>query len=81
MSLTNDEHMLLFDYYFRCADSAISKQASSLVRSNPKASQFYSSIERALGQLNNMKEQDCPDELVDLTIARLKLASFKRTAP
>jgi hypothetical protein len=32
-------------------------------------------------QLGYMKDEDCPDELVDMTIARLKLATIKEPLP
>ena len=79
MNLTNEENGLVFDYFFGRAEEEQIDRGSVLVTSNPKAAEFYSCIEKTLAQLEHMKDEDCPDELVDMTIARLKLATVKES--
>ena len=81
MTLTSEESGLVFDYFFRCAEQEQIERGSVLIASNPKAAKIYSCIKQTLSQLKHIKDEDCPDELVDLTIARLKLATGKRSLP
>jgi hypothetical protein len=81
MSLTQEESSVIFDYIFLRAEQEQFDRGSSLIASNPKAAEFHSCIKQALAQLEHMKDEDCPAELVDMTIARLKLATVKRSLP
>ena len=81
MNLTSEESGLVFDYFFRCAEREQIDRGSALISSNPKAAKIYSCIKQTLDQLKHMKDEDCPNELVDLTIARLKLATMKKPFP
>ena len=46
-----------------------------LIAAKPEAAKLYSSLEDTLTDLDHIKYEPCPDNLVDLTIARLKLAA------
>lgn len=81
MNLTKEESGLVVDYFFRCAEQEQIDRGSVLITSNPKAAEVYSGIKRALAQLEHMRNEGCPDELVDLTIARLKLATGIKPLP
>lgn len=81
MNLTNEESSLIFDYYFRCAEREHIDRGSALIASNPEAALIYSCIDRALSQLEHMRDEGCPAELVEMTIARLKLATAKKSLP
>ena len=81
MTLTQKESRLIFDYMFRCAEQEQIDRGSDLISSNPKAAEVYSCIKQALAHLEHMKDETCPDELVDLTMARLKLATLAKPLP
>ena len=81
MTLTNEESGLIFDYFFRCAEQKQIDRGSVLIASNPKAAETYSCIKQALAQLEHMKDECCPDKLVDMTMARLKLATAIKPLP
>lgn len=81
MTLISEESGLVFDYFFRCAEQEQIDRGSALISSNPKAAKIYSCIKQTLSQLKHMKDEDCPDELVNLTIARLKLYRVKKSLP
>ena len=49
-------------------------QGSSLIASNLDAAELYSALKQALSQLDLLKTDECPSKLVDMTLARLKLA-------
>lgn len=78
MILTSEESGLVFDYFFRCAEREQIDRGSVLVASNPKAAEIYSCIKETLARLEHMRDEGCPDELVDMTIARLKLAKLAK---
>ena len=77
MALTSEESELIVDYFFRCADQQENDRISALLASNPIAAEIYSCIKQALAQLDCMKDECCPDKLVDMTMARLKFAKGK----
>jgi len=81
MSLNQEENGLVFDCFFRCAEQKQIDRGTVLIASNPKAAEFHSCIKQALAQLEHMKDEDCPAELVDMTIARLKLATAIKPLP
>ena len=81
MDLTREESGLVFDYFFRCAEREQIDRGSVLVSSNPKAAEIYSCIKQTLAQLKYMKDEDCPDKLVHMTVARLKLATLAKPLP
>lgn len=79
--VTNEEGGLVIDYFFGYAEEEQIDRGSVLITFNPKAAEIYSCIKQTLAKLEHMKDQDCPDELVDMTIARLKLATIKEPLP
>jgi len=79
MTLTNEESGLIVDYVFRCADQRENERVSDLLASDPVAAEIYSCIKKALSQLDCMEDECCPDKLVDMTMARLKLAEGKQS--
>ena len=81
MSITQEESSVIFDYFFQCSEQEQFDRGSSLIASNPKAAEFHSCIKQALAQLEHMKDEDCPAELVAMTIARLKLATAIKPLP
>jgi len=74
-SLTKDDKDLILDFYFRCADEERINRGRDLVASNPEAAILYAQLEETLTQLDSDKYEPCPENLVELTIARLKLAA------
>jgi hypothetical protein len=81
MTLTQEENSLILDYIFQCSEQEQVDIGPALIASNPKAAEIYSCIKQALATLEHMKNEICPDELVDLTIARLKLATLAKPLP
>ena len=79
--LTQEEQQLIMDFYFRCGDTSDIEAGRDLVAAAPQAAKLYAGLEKALTDLDHMKHEPCPDNLVDLTIARLKLmASSSQTS-
>lgn len=76
MTVSKEQNGLIIDYFFRCAEREQIERGAALVASNSKAAEIYSCIKKALAQLKYMKDEDCPDELVEMTIARLKLVKL-----
>ena len=74
-SLSKEEKDLILDFYFRCGDEDKINDGRDLVASNPDAAHLYAQLEDTLTQLDNVKYEPCPENLVELTVARLKLAS------
>ena len=79
--ITNKESGLLFDYFFGRIERDQINHGSVLIASNPKAAEIYSCIKQTLAQLEHMRDEGCPDELVNMTIARLKLATVIKPLP
>lgn len=50
-----------------------------MIAANPEASRLYASLEDSLTELDSIKYEPCPDNLAELTVARLKLAASART--
>lgn len=74
-SLSKDDKDLILDFYFRCADEEDINRGRDLVASNPEAAVLYAQLEESLTQLDSDKYVPCPENLVELTVARLKLAA------
>ena len=81
MDLTSEESGLVFDYFFCCAEREQLDRGSVLVSSNPQATEIYSYIKETLSQLDHMQHEECPMELVEMTVARLKLATLAKPLP
>ena len=74
-SLSKEDKDIVLDFYFRCGDEEAINRGRDLVASNPEAAVLYARLEETLTQLDSIKYEPCPENLVELTIARLKLAA------
>ena len=79
--LTQEQQQLILDFYFRCGEPRDIEAGRDLIAAAPQAAKLYAGLEDTLTDLDHIKYESCPDNLVDLTIARLKLvaASSKRS--
>jgi len=77
--LESHEQQLILDFYFRCGDEEDIARGRDLIASNPDAAKLYAGLEETLTELDCLKYEPCPDNLADLTIARLKLAASAKT--
>ena len=75
MSLNSKEKEKILDFYFRCGEQEHIDQGRDLIAANPEAAELYASLEDTLTQLDNIKYEPCPENLAELTIAKLKLAA------
>ncbi|MBC8379120.1 MAG: hypothetical protein H8E62_08095 [Planctomycetes bacterium] len=73
--LSHEEQELVLDFYFRCGCQEDIDNGRDLIASKAGAAKLYAKLEDTLTDLDSIKYESCPDNLVDLTIARLKLAS------
>ena len=73
--LSQEQQKLILDFYFRCGTQKDIEDGRDLVAAVPGAAKLYAGLENALTGLDHIKHESCPDNLVDLTIARLKLVS------
>jgi len=73
--LSPEEKELILDFYFHCGQSHDIARGRDLIAASPSAAKLYAKLEESLTELDHIKYEPCPDNLVDLTIARLKLAS------
>ena len=73
--LTQEQQQLILDFYFHCGDPKDIDSGRDLIASIPQAAKLYAGLESALTDLDHVKYEVCPDNLVDLTIARLKLVA------
>jgi prepilin-type processing-associated H-X9-DG protein len=71
-SLNNQQKELLFDYCLGITSEAESSQAQELVFSNGEAAKFVTSIKASLSPLESITPEQCPDELAEGTIWRIK---------
>jgi hypothetical protein len=74
--LSQEQQQLILDFYFRCGENSDIEAGRDLIASNPEAAQLYAGLEESLSVLDPIKYEPCPDNLVDLTLARLKLAAL-----
>lgn len=72
--LTPEQQQLILDFYFRCGSEEDIEHGRDLIASNDEAAHLYSGLEETLTELDHLKYEPCPDNLADLTVARLKLA-------
>lgn len=78
--LSPEQQQLILDFYFRCGEEEEIAKGRDLIASNPDAAQLYVRLEETLTELNSVKYEPCPDNLADLTVARLKLAARAQKA-
>ena len=74
-NLTSEQKDVILNFYFRCGDPAEIDRARDLIASDKRAAELYSHLQQTLTQLDAVKYEPCPDNLADLTIARLKAAA------
>jgi prepilin-type processing-associated H-X9-DG protein len=72
ISLNNQQKELLFDYCMGLTSEQESAQAQELVFSNEQAAKFVTSIKASLSPLESITPEDCPAELAEGTIWRIK---------
>lgn len=72
ISLNNQQKELLFDYCLGITSEAESAQAQELVFSNEQVAKFVNSIKASLSPLESITPPECPAELVEGTIWRIK---------
>ncbi len=73
--LKKEEQDLILDFYFRCGDEVSINEGRDLIAANPEAAMLYDNLESTLKELDAVKYEPCPDNLVEVTIARLKQAA------
>ncbi|OQY07323.1 MAG: hypothetical protein B6I25_02205 [Planctomycetales bacterium 4572_13] len=78
--LTQEQQQLILDFYFHCGDQVDIEAGRDLIAASPAAAGLYAGLEDALTDLDHIKYESCPDNLVDLTIARLKLLASSSKA-
>ena len=82
MSLTSEQAEFVLDYFFRCSELEESAKGSELIASNLEAAKLYDALKRAFSHLDHLEKEECPGELVALTLARLNLLKAAvRTRP
>lgn len=78
--LSSEEQQLILDFYFRCGAEDDILRGRDLIASNPDAARLYAGLEEALTELDSIKYEPCPDNLAELTVARLKLAASSKVS-
>lgn len=79
--LSQEHQQQILDFYFRCGDQKDIDEGRDLIATSPEAAKLYADLEYSLTELDHVKYEACPDNLVDLTIARLRLAASGSRAP
>lgn len=72
ISLNNQQKELLFDYCLGITSESESSQAQELVFSNEQAAKFVTSVKASLSPLESITPEDCPAELAEGTVWRIK---------
>jgi hypothetical protein len=73
--LSKQDKEVILDFYFHCGDEEHINCGRDLIAAEPEAAELYSKLEDTLTQLDSIKYEPCPDNLAELTVARLKLAA------
>jgi hypothetical protein len=79
-NLNKEDKEIILDFYFRCGSEDDINRGRDLIASNEEAAQLYANLEDTLTGLDSIKYEPCPDNLTELTIARLKLAAAESTS-
>jgi len=79
-NLSKEEKEVILDFYFRCGREERINRGRDLIAGNPEAAQLYAKLEDSLRQLDSVKYEPCPENLVELTVAKLKLAASSEQA-
>jgi hypothetical protein len=78
-NLSKEEKEIILDFYFRCGDQRDLDRARDLIAVNPEAAKLYTALQETLTLLDNTEYEPCPDNLAELTVAKLKLAASAST--
>ncbi len=79
ISLSQEQKDAILNFYFRCGTEEEINYGRDLIAGDPRAAELYASLEETLQRLDHVKYEPCPDNLAELTIAKLKLAHAERT--
>ncbi len=79
-NLSKEEKEVILDFYFRCGQEERINRGRDLIAGNPEATELYTRLEDSLRQLDSVKYEPCPENLVELTVAKLKLAASSEQA-
>lgn len=77
--LNKEQQDLILDFYFRCGDEISINHGRDLIAANPEAATLYDNLESTLKELDAVKYEPCPDNLVEVTIARLRQAASQES--
>lgn len=77
--LNKEQQDLILDFYFRCGDESSINHGRDLIAENQEAATLYDNLESTLKELDAVKYEPCPDNLVEVTIARLKQAASQES--
>ncbi|MCE5185593.1 MAG: hypothetical protein LLF76_05650 [Planctomycetaceae bacterium] len=77
--LSPEQQQLILDFYFRCGEQKDIDEGRDLIASNPGAAELYSRLEDTLTETLGQSYEPCPDNLVELTLARLRQAALTDT--
>lgn len=75
MRLSKEQQQIILDFYFRCGTDDDIARGRDLIASDVEAARLYDGLESTLTELDSIKYEPCPDNLAELTIAKLKLAA------
>jgi anti-sigma-K factor RskA len=73
-TLSKKEQDILLDYYFECADQQEAETARQLLQTHQGAMEFYNRLNHSLSALEHLDHEahaNCPDHLVENTLAKL----------
>ncbi|MBN1805776.1 MAG: hypothetical protein JW837_11030 [Sedimentisphaerales bacterium] len=70
--LNNDQKELLFDYCLDLTSPKETDEAKALISSNQEAAEIYRNLKSAIEPLGSVEAENCPDELVESTVCRVR---------
>lgn len=71
-NLSQHDKELIFDYVVGICSQEQSEAAQKLISSNPQAQELHQLIRSGLSPLDSWQVSDCPERMVESTVARLK---------
>ena len=74
-NLSKEDKEVILDFYFHCGSQEHIDRGRDLIAGNLEAAELYAQLEVSLKGLDSIKYEPCPDNLVELTVARLKQAA------
>jgi hypothetical protein len=74
-AVSQEQKDLILDFYFRCGDQDNTDRGRALVARSTEAAQLCAGLGETLSNLDRIKYEPCPKNLVELTIARLNAAT------